>query len=95
MDTIILLGVLIVGTIGLATIFDIYLTRMITFEMRPLEKPLSRVEGGFYRVMRIDASKQIKKWKEYFIALFMNNFPNNQSLASIINKQSNNPILIY
>ena len=95
MDTIILLGVLIVGTIGLATIFGIYLTRMITFEMRPLEKPLSRIEGGLYRVMRIDAPKQIKKWKEYFHALFMNNFTNNQSLASIIIKQSNNPFLIY
>lgn len=95
MDTIILLGVLIVGTIGLATIFGICLTRMIIFEMRPLEKPLSRIEGGFYGVMRIDASKQIKKWNEYFLALFMNNFTNNQSLASIIIKQSNNPILIY
>ena len=64
--------VLIVGTIGLATIFGTYLARMITFEMRPLEKTLARVESGFYRVIGINATKQMS-WKEYFLALFLTN----------------------
>ncbi|TVP40969.1 potassium-transporting ATPase subunit KdpA [Candidatus Nitrosocosmicus arcticus] len=72
MDTTIQFGVLIVGTIGLATIFGTYLARMITFEMRPLEKTLARVESGFYRVIGINATKQMS-WKEYFLALFLTN----------------------
>lgn len=72
MDTTIQFGVLIVGTIGLATIFGTYLARMITFEMRPLEKTLARVESGFYRVIGINATRQMS-WKEYFFALFLTN----------------------
>jgi K+-transporting ATPase ATPase A chain len=72
LDTTIQFGVLIVGTIGLATIFGTYLARMITFEMRPLEKTLARVESGFYRVIGINATKQMS-WKEYFLALFLTN----------------------
>jgi K+-transporting ATPase ATPase A chain len=45
---------------------------MITFEMRPLEKTLARVESGFYRVIGINATKQMS-WKEYFLALFLTN----------------------
>lgn len=72
MDTTIQFGVLIVGTIGLATIFGTYLARMITFEMRPLEKTLARVESRFYRVIGINATRQMS-WKEYFFALFLTN----------------------
>jgi potassium-transporting ATPase potassium-binding subunit len=72
LDTTIQFCVLIVGTIGLATIFGTYLARMITFEMRPLEKTLARVESGFYRVIGINATKQMS-WKEYFLALFITN----------------------
>lgn len=72
MDTTIQFGVLIVGTIGLATIFGTYLARMITFELRPLEKTLARVESGFYRVIGINATRQMS-WKEYFFALFLTN----------------------
>lgn len=60
------------GTIGLATIFGTYLARMITFEMRPLEKTLARVESGFYKIIGINATKQMS-WKEYFLALFVTN----------------------
>jgi K+-transporting ATPase ATPase A chain len=45
---------------------------MITFEMRPLERTLARVESGFYRVIGINATKQMS-WKEYFLALFVTN----------------------
>ena len=93
MDTTILFGVLTVGTIGLATIFGTYLAMMITFEMRPLEKTLARVKSGFYRINGIDAPKQIRKWKEYFLALVMNNLTNNQRLS--INDQSININVIY
>ena len=40
--------------------------------MRPLEKTLARVESGFYRVIGINATKQMS-WKEYFLALFITN----------------------
>ncbi len=40
--------------------------------MRPLEKTLAKVESGFYKVIGIDATKQMN-WKEYFIALFVTN----------------------
>lgn len=93
MDTKILFGVIIVGTIGLATIFGTYLARMITFEMRPLEKTLARVESGFYRIIGIDAPKQMREWKEYFLALLMNNFTNYQRLC--INNQFINFIRLY
>ena len=72
MDATIEFCVLIGGTIGLATIFGTYLARLISFEMRPLEKTLARVESGFYKVIGIDATKQMK-WKEYFFALFVTN----------------------
>lgn len=72
MDTTVQFGVLIVGTIGLATIFGLYLARMITFEMRPLENTLARVESRFYRVIGINATRQMS-WKEYFLALFLTN----------------------
>ena len=72
MDTIIEFCVLIGVTVGLATFFGTYLARLITFEMRPLEKTLAKVESGFYKVIGIDATKQMN-WKEYFIALFVTN----------------------
>lgn len=72
MDTTIQFGVLIVGTIGLATLFGTYLARMITFEMRPLERTLAKVESGFYKIIGINATKQMT-WKEYFLALFLTN----------------------
>lgn len=72
MDTTVEFCVLIGGTIGLAAFFGTYLARLITFEMRPLEKTLAKVESGFYKVIGIDATKQMN-WKEYFLALFVTN----------------------
>jgi K+-transporting ATPase ATPase A chain len=45
---------------------------MITFEMRPLEKTLAKVESGFYKIIGINATRQMS-WKEYFLALFLTN----------------------
>ena len=71
-DTIIQFTILLGGTLGLAFPFGMYITRMISFEMRPLEKTLAKVESGFYRVIGIDATKQMT-WKQYFFALFLTN----------------------
>jgi K+-transporting ATPase ATPase A chain len=71
-DTIIQFTILLGGTLGLAIPFGMYITRMISFEMRPLEKTLAKVESGFYRVIGIDATKQMT-WKQYFFALFLTN----------------------
>jgi len=59
-----------IGTLGLAIPFGLYIARMISFEMRPLEKTLSKVESGFYKLVGIDATKQMT-WKQYFFALFL------------------------
>jgi potassium-transporting ATPase potassium-binding subunit len=71
-DTIIQFTILLGGTLGLAIPFGMYIARMISFEMRPLEKTLAKVESGFYRVIGIDATKQMT-WKQYFVALFLTN----------------------
>ena len=71
-DTIIQFTILLGGTLGLAIPFGMYIARMISFELRPLEKTLAKVESGFYRVIGIDATKQMT-WKQYFFALFLTN----------------------
>jgi potassium-transporting ATPase potassium-binding subunit len=71
-DTIIQFTILLGGALGLAIPFGMYIARMISFEMRPLEKTLAKVESGFYRVIGIDATKQMT-WKQYFFALFLTN----------------------
>ena len=43
---------------------------MISFEMRPLERQLARVERGFFRLIGIDVNKQMT-WKEYFVSLMV------------------------
>lgn len=66
------LFVVLGGTIGLAVPFGLYLARMISYEMRPLEAPLARVENGFYKLIGIDKDKQMT-WKEYAWALLLTN----------------------
>ena len=60
------------GTIGLSVPFGLYIARMISYEMRPLEAPLARVENGFYKIIGIDKDKQMT-WKEYSLALMLTN----------------------
>jgi len=43
MNAIIQLVVVLGGTIGLSIPFGMYLARMISYEMRPLEAPLARL----------------------------------------------------
>jgi K+-transporting ATPase ATPase A chain len=66
------LFVVLGGTIGLSVPFGLYLARMISYEMRPLEAPLARVENGFYKLIGIDKDKQMT-WKEYSWALLLTN----------------------
>lgn len=68
-DTIIQLSVVILGAIGMSVPFGLYIARMISFELRPLEKPLAKVERGFFKLIGIDADRQMT-WKQYFIAVF-------------------------
>jgi potassium-transporting ATPase potassium-binding subunit len=51
LNTIIQFCILMGATIGLAFIFGTYIARMISFEMRPLEKTLAKVESGFNKVL--------------------------------------------
>jgi potassium-transporting ATPase potassium-binding subunit len=68
-DTSIQLAVIISGALGLSIPFGLYIARMISFELRPLERPLAKVERGFFKLVGIDVDKQMT-WKEYFLALF-------------------------
>jgi K+-transporting ATPase ATPase A chain len=68
-DTTIQLAVVILGAIGMSVPFGLYLARMISFELRPLEKPLAKVERGFFKLIGLDADRQMT-WKQYFFALF-------------------------
>ncbi|HEY7109061.1 MAG TPA: potassium-transporting ATPase subunit KdpA [Nitrososphaeraceae archaeon] len=70
METTIQYGVIFVGALGLAVPFGLYIARMISFEMRPLERPLAKVERGFFRLIGVDVDKQMN-WKEYLIALLL------------------------
>jgi potassium-transporting ATPase potassium-binding subunit len=72
MNPVIALVVVLGGTIGLSIPFGMYLARMISYEMRPLEAPLARVENGFYKIVGIEKNKQMT-WKEYAFALFITN----------------------
>jgi potassium-transporting ATPase potassium-binding subunit len=70
--TIIQLAVTLGGTLALAVPFGLYIARMISYEMRPLERPLAKVENGFFRLIGIDVSRQMT-WKEYFVAIVITN----------------------
>lgn len=70
MDPIVQITVLFGGSIGMAIIFGLYIARMISYEMRPLEKPLARIENGFFRLIGIDVNQQMT-WKEYLFALLL------------------------
>jgi len=72
MNSIVELIVVLGGTVGLSVPFGLYIARMISYEMRPLEAPLARVENGFYKIIGIDKDKQMT-WKEYALALMLTN----------------------
>jgi K+-transporting ATPase ATPase A chain len=69
-DTIIQTAVVLGGTLGLAIPFGLYMARMISYEIRPLERTLATIENGFYKLVGIDANKQMT-WKEYLFALLL------------------------
>jgi potassium-transporting ATPase potassium-binding subunit len=56
LNTIIQFCILMGTTIGIAFIFGTYIARMISFEMRPLEKTLAKVESGFYKILGINVT---------------------------------------
>jgi K+-transporting ATPase ATPase A chain len=69
-DTIIQSAVVLGGTLTLAIPFGLYMARMISYEIRPLERTLAIVENGFYKLVGIDANKQMT-WREYLFALLL------------------------
>src|SRR5712692_4163384 len=72
MNPILELIVVFGGTLSLSVPFGLYIARMISYELRPLEAPLARVENGFYKLIGIDKDKQMT-WKEYSLALMLTN----------------------
>ena len=70
--TIIQLVVTLGGTLALTIPFGLYIARMISYEMRPLERPLAKVENGFFRLIGIDVNRQMT-WKQYFFAIVITN----------------------
>ena len=70
MDTIIQTAIVLGGTLSLAVPFGLYIARMISYEIRPLERTLAIVENRFYKLVGIDANRQMT-WKEYLFALLL------------------------
>jgi K+-transporting ATPase ATPase A chain len=70
MDTIIQTAIVLGGTLSLAVPFGLYMARMISYEIRPLERTLAIVESRFYKLVGIDATRQMT-WKEYLFALLL------------------------
>jgi potassium-transporting ATPase potassium-binding subunit len=83
---------LIGGTLGLAVVFGLYIARLIAYETRPLERTLSKVENGFYRMIGIDKNRQMT-WREYFVALVLTNGIVFAFLFSVFLLQNSIPIL--
>jgi K+-transporting ATPase ATPase A chain len=69
-DTIIQTAIVLGGTLSLAVPFGLYITRMISYEIRPLERTLAIVENRFYKLVGINANRQMT-WKEYLFALLL------------------------
>ena len=59
MNPVVELIVVFGGTLSLSVPFGLYIARMISYELRPLEAPLARVENGFYKIIGIDKDKQM------------------------------------
>lgn len=70
MDTIIQTVIVLGGTLSLAVPFGLYIARMISYEIRPLERTLAIVENRFYKLVGIDSNRQMT-WKEYLFALLL------------------------
>ena len=70
MDTIIQTAIVLGGTLSLTVPFGLYMARMISYEIRPLERTLAVVENKFYKLVGIDANRQMT-WKEYLFALLL------------------------
>ena len=70
MDTIIQTAIVLGGTLSLAVPFGLYIARMISYEIRPLERTLAIVENRFYKLVGINANRQMT-WKEYLFALLL------------------------
>ncbi len=70
MNIVIQICILICGTLGMTVFFGIYMSRMISFDKRPLNLTFKKIEFGFYSILGINITKQMN-WKEYFFALFL------------------------
>lgn len=70
METTIQTAIVLGGTLCLAIPFGLYIARMISYEIRPLERTLGAVENRFYKLVGIDANRQMT-WKEYLFALLL------------------------
>ena len=69
-DTIIQTAIVLGGILSLTVPFGLYMARMISYEIRPLERTLAIVENRFYKIVGIDANRQMA-WKEYLFALLL------------------------
>lgn len=92
MEPIIQLTAIIGGTLGLAVLFGVYIARLIAYESRPLERTLSRVENGFFRLIGIDKNQQMT-WKQYLTALLITNGISAGFLFTVLMLQGFIPIL--
>jgi K+-transporting ATPase ATPase A chain len=91
-DPTIQLTAVIGGVLGLAVLFGLYIARLIAYETRPLERTLSKVENGFFRVIGIDKDRQMT-WRQYMAALLITNGIAAGFLFAVLMFQESMPIL--
>ena len=73
LNPILLIIVLLASTLSLSAILGLYMARMISYELQPLEKPLAKLERKLNKILGLGAGHEMT-WKEYFIALVLTNF---------------------
>ena len=73
LNPILLIIVLLASTLSVAAILGLYIARMISYELQPLEKRLAKLERKLNKTLGLGAGHEMT-WKEYFIALVLTNF---------------------
>ncbi len=72
LNPILLIIVLLASTLSVSTILGLYMARMISYELQPLEKPLAKLERRLNKLLGLGEGHEMT-WKEYFTALVLTN----------------------
>jgi len=72
LNPILLIIVLLASTLSVSAILGLYIARMISYELQPLERPLARLERKLSKILGLGEVHEMT-WREYFTALLITN----------------------